>query len=343
MIGSLTVEDLVASPGWYPLERAPGENVLCIRLDEDDYRAASFLDQRAVAFAHGQAACDIALLESTAAGLPRRAHHLLHIGHVGSTLISRLLGEHAALFCVREPALLRTLALEPGARGVPSLDALLAVLARTWRPEQRALIKESSFVNEIAGELLKRSGGSAAIFMHAAPLAYLQSILGGPNSRIESRTLGAHRLRRLRRLAEPARWDPAFDPRSEGEWIAMSWLCEIASLDRAAGAAGRSPLWLDFDRFLADPAAALEALFRTLGEPITTDAAERLARSPIMDRYSKAPEYPYDAALRREVLAAAAAEHRDEIARGLAWLERMAARLPLARVALEARQAEWAA
>jgi len=62
-----------------------------------------------------------------------------------------------------------------------------------------------------------------------------------------------------------------------------------------------------------------------------------------MGRYSKAPEYPYDAALRREVLAAAAAEHRDEIARGLAWLERMAARLPLARVALEARQAEWAA
>ncbi|MEP6968709.1 MAG: hypothetical protein ABI906_11585, partial [Pseudomonadota bacterium] len=37
--------------------------------------------------------------------------------------------------------------------------------------------------------------------------------------------------------------------------------------------------------------------------------------------YSKAPEHPYDADLRRRVLAQARREHGDEIERGIAWLD----------------------
>ncbi len=51
-----------------------------------------------------------------------------------------------------------------------------------------------------------------------------------------------------------------------------------------------------------------------------------------MRRYSKAPEHAYDAALRREVLNQARALNAAEIRRGLAWLDRAAARFaPLRR------------
>lgn len=342
MVQSIGIEDIAHSPAWLPLEGTSGGSVLLIRLDEDGYRAASFLDRRAVRFAREQGTCNVSLLAAAASRLQQRAHYLFHIGHVGSTLLSRLVGQHQALFSVREPVLLRTLALEGRTPGLPTLDPLLAILARSWRPEQRAVIKTTSVVNEIAGDVLKRSPGAAAIFMYATARTYLQTILGGANSRIESRTLAARRLERLRRLAAGGMWDPGLQPRSEGETIAMSWLCEMASLHQAAAATQCPVLWLDFDHFLARPVAALEAVFRALGRPITTVEAERLAASAIMCRYSKAPEHAYDAALRVEILASAATEHRDEIERGQAWLERVAGRLPLARAALEVRQPEWA-
>ena len=41
------------------------------------------------------------------------ARWIFHIGHVGSTLVSRLLGELAGVLAIREPRLLRDLALTP--------------------------------------------------------------------------------------------------------------------------------------------------------------------------------------------------------------------------------------
>ncbi|MGC8517731.1 MAG: hypothetical protein ACP5P4_04285, partial [Steroidobacteraceae bacterium] len=66
--------------------------------------------------------------------LHTRAHYIFHIGHVGSTLISRILGEHPGFHAVREPALLRAIAAEQApAAHTPSLTMVLPLLARTWR------------------------------------------------------------------------------------------------------------------------------------------------------------------------------------------------------------------
>jgi hypothetical protein len=73
-------------------------------------------------------------------------------------LISRLLVEHAGIFALREPALLRAIAARvtpstPAAR-TPGLDVALALLGRTWRREQRAVVKVTSFVSELAERML---------------------------------------------------------------------------------------------------------------------------------------------------------------------------------------------
>jgi hypothetical protein len=338
--------DLVQSPAWFPLDVTPHPAAIrLVHLDEAGYRNASFLDQRLLAGPHRQTLCPPEIVWAAAATLPPWAHYIFHIGHVGSTLVSRLIGEHERLFCVREPALLRALATEgPGSALAPGsgrgsevglaqrLGRVLALFSRTWRPGQRAVIKATSTVSELAGMILGGSDNPAAIFMFAHPLAYLQGILGGPNSRVEARALAPTRLQRLLSRLGPGGWQP--DPRREGELIAMNWLCEMVTLHQAGQQFESRVMWVDFDAFLAAPAAGLQRIFRMLGETPTPSELEKLATGPLMRQYSKAPEHAYDAALRQEVLRSADWEHGHAIKQGMEWLRKVAAQYPLAAAAI---------
>lgn len=321
----ISAQDIAGSPAWLPLECADPAGMRLVRLDESGYRSASFLDQRILGSRPAQALCAIATVGQAAAALQPGAHYLFHIGHVGSTLVSRLIGECEGFFSVREPAMLRAAASDPSHTfGGLDLRQVLGLLARTWRPQQRGVIKATSFVGEIAESILDIDRDSQAIFMFTPALAYLRCILGGPNSRIESRMLAPSRLARLRRRlgseAEPT------DPRSEGEWIAMAWLCEMTALRKAASLFGSRILWVDFDAFLSAPAASLERLLQALGAAPGASQVERLIAGPMMRSYSKAPEHAYDAALRRMVLESADREHGAEISRGMQWLASLAGR-----------------
>ena len=324
----ISPQDIAGSPSWLPLESAGGGSLRLVRLDEAGYRAASFLDRRIVQPGVLQALCPTASVAAAAASLPPRAHYIFHIGHVGSTLVSRLVGEREEFFSVREPAVLGAIAKAP-ALALESLDIrdVLGLLARAWHPEQRAVVKATSFVSEIAEPILEISPDSVALLMFSPALAYLRCILGGPNSRIESRALASSRLARLRiRLGSESRLP---EPRSEGEWIAMSWLCEMACLRKAATRFESRIAWVDFDAFLSAPVPGLTALLRALGATASQDDVERLVSGPIMRRYSKAPEHAYDAALRRLVLESADREHAAEIRCGMQWLAGLAGLHPL--------------
>jgi hypothetical protein len=324
----------VRSPAWLPLEVAADGTVRLIRLDEAAYRAASFLDQRLLGRGYGEGACGPAVLDAAGARLARPAHYIFHIGHVGSTLVSRLIGAREPFFCLREPALLRAIGAPAAPQGaLPSLRAVLALLGRTWRAEQRAVVKLSSFLNELAEPILAGEDRPAALFMYASPLAYLCGILAGPNSRVELGQLAAARLQRLRRRL--AQSESGLAPRSEGETIAMSWLCEMTTLHQAARRFGARVLWVNFDAFLADPQRGVQAVLAALGAAGAAGEIEALVSGPLMRQYSKAPEYAYDAALRREVLLAAEQEHSLEIRRGMAWLQQRALQHPSLAAVLE--------
>jgi hypothetical protein len=309
--------DLCASPAWYPLKLA-GDRLSVIHLEEADYAAASFLDERLLERAAPARAIPLAAAAAAGDRLAARAHYIFHVGHVGSTLISRLIGARPAFFALREPALLRARGRAQPTDAELPLRGLLALLARTWRPEQRSVIKLTSFVSEIGREILAASEGPQALLVYARPLAYLQGIFGGPNSRRESQVLAPDRLRRLL-LRHPA-LQSAPPARFEGERIAMSWLCEMSALSAIAQAFSSQAHWVDFDRFLGAPALGLASMLSALGAPTTPAMIEGLLGGPIMQRYSKAPEHGYDAQLRREVLAGADLDFRAEIQGGMAWL-----------------------
>ena len=326
----LSAQEIAASPAWYPLELSDPGLVRLVRLDEPAYRSASFLDRRILEGRPAQAVVSVATLAAAAAALAPRAHYIFHIGHVGSTLVSRLIGEVPGFFSVREPSLLREMASgESRGRiwGAIELRDALSLLGRQWLPSQRAVVKASSFVSEIAVRTLELDASAAAILMFTPAPAYLGCIMGGPNSRLESQALAPSRLARLRKRLGVDAGD--LDPRSEGEAIAMSWLCEMLCLQEVARRFASRVAWLDFDRFLAAPQEGLGMVLQALGSAVDPEKIAALLAGPLMGRYSKALEYAYDAALRREVLASAEREHSAEMRRGMAWLATVAARHPV--------------
>lgn len=319
--GQIAAPELCASPQWLVLELG-AECATLLQLDEAAYAAASFLDQRLLAHGYRRAQTQLTQLSAAAAQLHARLHFIFHIGHVGSTLLARLIGARTeAFFVLREPAPLRAATTNP-----LQLPLLLPLLARTWRAPQRAVVKVTSFVSELAVELLRASESARALFMYVDPATYLRSILIGDNSRAEALALAAaRRARLLRRLALPG-WP--YEPRSEGEQVALSWLCEMLTLHQAEQRASTPVMWLHFDAFLREPRHHLGTVLRMLGDEPTPQVLEHLLRSPIMSRYSKAPEHAYDAALRRDLLATAEQTCRTQIHAGLRWLERMAESYP---------------
>ncbi len=325
----------LGTPDYFPFELDPARGrVSLLRLSEDDYRAASFLDQRVLR-------SDSALVETDwqkldlPSGARRDVQYIFHIGNVGSTLLSRLLGELDGVFALREPLLLRTFAADPP--GPADFARLTALLSRTFRPEQRASVKATSFTSEIADRLVPP--GSKALFLYARPDRYLENILAGENSWQTLQALSPVRLVRLQGRCPGLEAD--VDAMHDGLRTALGWACEMTSLEAAAGRMpADSVLWLDFDTFLADPLAHFRAVATHFGHAADEATARAIVEGPLMGRYSKALDYEYSPALRREILAEARWRHGAAIRDGLNWLAGLAGRYPA--VAAAIRRAEGA-
>lgn len=309
--------------------------VLVIRLSERGYRAASFLDDRILgpgtegAWLAGTAAAQAA----RAARNTRPLHFIFHTGHVGSTLLSRLLDETGAILGLREPLPLRTLAdaadslgLPESLLGVPEFEALLETFLRLWSrgyPATRAVVvKATSSAGRLAPRLLAASPGSRAVYLNTGAETYLATLLGGANSGQDLRGHGPGRIRRL--LAGRALSIRPLHALSPGELAALGWLTESLARSAAVAAAAGRVLALDFDEFLADVPGQMARVLAHFGLPHDDAFLRALAGGPVLAQYSKAPDLPFPPGERAGRLAAARREHGAEIAKGLAWLEGLA-------------------
>jgi len=309
------------TPEWLPFELDPTtDRVAWLGMSEADYRAASFLDQRMLRpdseFRHSP-------WPDMPADSRRDADYIFHIGNVGSTLISRLLGELPQVFALREPLLLRSFAeMRPSDE---RFDTLTALLARTFRPEQRANVKATSFTSEIADRLVRPGG--RALFLYAAPERYLENILAGQNSWQTLAALSPVRLARLQRRCPGLAAD--LGRMHDGLKAALGWACEMTSLGEAAGKLpAEAVLWMDFDVFLADPPRHFAGVAGHFGHDVDPAAARAICEGPLMRRYSKALDYEYSPELRREILADARRRHAPAIADALNWLAGLESRYP---------------
>jgi hypothetical protein len=195
------------------------------------------------------------------------------------------------------------------------IDTFLGLWSRTFRPEQRVVIKATSYVSEIAIKLMESSPHSRAVLMYVPLATFLPALLDGAMSDITS-----HAELRLKRIQQHG-WlvDVPLVSLSPGESVAMSWLSEMLSLATAKLRFPDRTLWVDFDNFLATREDTLRSIFKLLG---VNAQVEPILTSSIMHRYAKKTEVAYDTAFRAKLLKQGNDRFADEIARGLAWLER---------------------
>ena len=308
------------------------DRVLVALLTEADYRAASFLDQRLLTDRIGREWMEWDALPDlgAAAAAP---HFVFHIGHVGSTLVSRLLAEVGDVLPLREPMLLRTLAQvaeridRPESVWSPELyrgrlAQTLGWLGRGFVPGQRAIVKASSVITAIADELTGTDG--RALFLHVPLARYIETILAGEASMAETLAQTPARMARLAAMLPDfpfALWQ--LPPVTR---VAMSWLCEMATAQQTLPRADPRHLWADFEAVLADPAAALAGQCEHFGLSVDAARIDAAIASPVMRQYSKAPEHGYSPDLRRELQAQAAADHALAITEAIAWVEALTAR-----------------
>jgi hypothetical protein len=322
----------------FKLDLARGR-VLWIEMDEAAIRAASFLDDRILTPAtkgHWASLQDfLGARDDSAPQLP--LHFIFHTGHVGSTLLSRLLDEAGGVLSLREPLPLRSLAelgdaLDAAARGSAEppptheqFDALVASLLRAWRrgftANEAVIIKATSSTARIAPELLQRAPDSRAIYLNLHAETWIATLLAGENSPIDLRGHAPERLRRLaiQRGAEP----PVPEAPSLGELAAIAWLVETTTQREVVTRHPGRVLAVDFEAFLADVPDHLQRILEHFGRPAEPAYLAQVLHSPVLTRYSKAPEHPYDPALRAAVLQDSRHRNREEIARGLRLLERL--------------------
>jgi hypothetical protein len=325
-----------ASPNAFPLRLdLAADRVGLIRLDEAAYIKASFLDERLLVGGVQDVWTSWSDVRSIAVNLTGESDFIFHMGHVGSTLLSRLLGDHDQIFAVREPAVLRSLATRDQttpAQLNAHLACVLKLFARVYRSDQRSLVKATSFVSELGPSIMQNVPSARAILMFASPQVYISTILSGAASRGGLRSAAVQRLARLgSRFGDVRRYAAL---QTEGELAALGWMCEVVALAEIATQFRERILWLDFDDFLARPAAGLSTVLERLNADASRSALDAMLASPHWSRYSKAPEHAYGADLRQEILARGRQLHRVEVTRGLNWINRLATAQPTAAEAI---------
>jgi hypothetical protein len=316
--------DLARSPALYPVALdLVRDAVLFVRMDEVAYNESSFLDERIAArdqtgrwipFAEVQAV----LSANTS---PRPLHFIFHAGHVGSTLLSRLIAETGRVLSLREPLPLRTLA-EAYDMGTSGLDVRLEAFLRLWErgfPATEAVVlKATSTAERIAPKLLTLRPEAKAIALNVSVDAYIATLLAGSNSAVDLNKHGPERMHRLKTMGVEIP-----QPSTLGELAAMSWLAEALTQAQMRGEFGARVLALDFDQLLLSLESTMAPVLDHFGITHTDADIRSIAASPALRRYSKAQEHEYSPALRASLLDEARGRYPDQIRSALGWLERL--------------------
>ncbi len=284
-----------------------------LHFEPRDYQRASFLDRRAMqremsGWVLSRAEVDAAILGKP--DLP--LHWLFHIGHCGSSLVSRLLDLIPGVLGLREPLPLLTLA---HGRGDPATDSwrvpVVSLLARGFADTGAVVVKPTSLVTTLAPTLLADGGQACLLWVDLQ--TWLATML-----RDEQLKAGVFETEPLRLQSLELG-----SATSDGERLARAWLAEQLRWQRLVTDPALAPrlLDLDFARVLADPAGATAQLAAHYGLAVPEDWGQRITTSKLLSLYAKDDAVHFDADARQRELAAAANRHAGAIAEGLAWAE----------------------
>ncbi len=305
-----------------------------LEVDERVYRDSIFMDQRLKA---NRPRAHVLELWPTVAALEplltsRACHYLFHVGHCGSTMMSRAVEQLPGALALREPPPLRALARMRRELASPlshvddaryrSLRGFVGgLLARSFEPSGRNLVKASSDCSNLTDEMLALNPANRGLLMFIPLESFLAAMLRDAGKRRETAHFAASRLADLHRILGDD--SIRLYELNDAHQAALSWVSNMAWLTAQDPARA---LLVDFEALLDDPVQGLAAACGFLGWEVARADLGALVRGPLFTTYAKDPESPYNPASRAAELREAEARFGDEIDQGLRWAEALCGR-----------------
>ncbi|MGA9574228.1 MAG: hypothetical protein WBS20_09810, partial [Lysobacterales bacterium] len=213
------------------------DRLLLVELSDAEVSAASFLDQRILkktsraTWVPWQSVAEIISRAPPAAP----AGFIFHVGHCGSTLLSRLLEFTDGTRCLREPLPLRTLAQDIADAGdgrslLKRHDQVdrLGLLSKMWsRGADHTVIKATSICTDLLLPIHASLAGTRSVFIYNRLETHIATLLAGQNAMTDLK--GFAQLR-LQRLQHKTGLDIHLNRLSPGQLAALSWLSETTSI-----------------------------------------------------------------------------------------------------------------
>lgn len=333
-------EEITETPLWHMFDYdLSTQTFMLMRIEEDQYRTASFLDQRIA-----QLRCPIVRyeLQHMARMFPLLGENrgpmrfIFHVGHCGSTLLSRALGLSDRVLPFREPMTLRTLSADERELDTPMsfmarpewewlLTTILDSLARRFRPGQVNVIKATSTGNNLIGPIMGEDEAHRALLLYVPLETYLASMLG---KRQEGGDLWGQARTRMKDWMGIEQ-EPGFclHEMKAPHFAVLSWMTSMNHMLSARKQYGERIAILDFEDLVRNPDAHLSQAAAFLGIP---DEAETIvSRYPeVSSAYSKQPDMPYTADMRAERLRHTREHFAEDIETGMEWAQKLIRRTP---------------
>jgi len=304
-----------------------------VRMDRASYDASSFLDRR-IQVPAGAEVYELpfqslsSIFQNVAES---RTRFLFHISHVGSTLISKLIGSNPNFLSLREPVLLRNLSeykqtiSEPESRidrqtYLATLKTTLGLLARPLGEASEVVVKATSYANILASDILSLQPHSRAVGIYSQYENFAANILKGGAGWLDILQMSPVRMKRLHVMLGRQPWQ--LWRLRPGQVIAMSWLCEMLTLVSAASRHPGRFSWVEFDRFNEDPSAGIQDLCSALQLDWTSFDTGRMLDSGLLNVYGKSSDRVYGASDRKNDILENKARHSSSIDDGKKWLVR---------------------
>lgn len=313
---------------------------LLARINESAYRTASFLDQRVFTKETQGVWFPLDTLYEVTATVsePSTPYYIAHVGHCGSTLISRLLAELPGNLPVREPIVLLALAMTRRELDQPTswidrvqwqryYDLAVHSVSRTYRADEHAIIKLTSTAGNLLEPMLTPKPSAPRILLIYINLeSLLAAMLRTPDMRDSLHADSPAWIMDFCRLTE--RTDIRLSELDDAQQVVIKWLVLMLLFTRALATNPAQVRLLDFDDFLKNPAQELSAIARHFQLSANSTEIEKLTSGPLMHSYSKIPAQPFNPGQRDQELREARSRFRDEIRSGLRWAETLCNETP---------------
>jgi hypothetical protein len=329
---------LLSDPGllFYQMDIVQ-RRALIVRSSEDEIRKASFLDERLGLQGRDGFWLPLDELNALAGSLSDDAaspDFIFHIGHCGSTLLSRLLDRSPHVLGLREPLPLRELAASlrdldsPLSRIDRStweglLRTCLALLGRRFAPQQRIVVKATSTCNGLVNPILERCPKSRAVLLYIRLEPYLATMAKAAAGGLDALHAAPARLQYLHDCLDDdsIRLHDLKPP----EIVAMNWVAELARFDQLSRAspARERMLMLDFEQLLLNVYRGLGDVCRHLGIAEADSDSTQDPHASVLGAYAKSPAHAYSPTDRDHDLSLSRRKFSTEIELGLRWAERV--------------------